>query len=57
MHLQATETKLKASIAERAVILFDLLGNNRELLGGVPLISIFKRKQNVGAHRARSKKR
>lgn len=43
MHLRATETKPKASIAERAVILLDLLGNNREPLGGVPLISIFKR--------------
>lgn len=46
MHLRATETKPKASIAERAVRHFDLLGNNRELLGVVPLISIFKREQN-----------
>jgi len=52
MHLQATETKSKASLAERAVILFDLLGNNRELLGEVPLISIFK----TGTERFRSRR-
>jgi len=57
MHLRATETKPKAkSIVERAVILLDLSGNNREPLGGVPLISIFKRfRPHRAAHRARSK--
>jgi len=60
MHLRASETKPKAN-AERAVIhRVDLLGNNREPPGGVPLISIFKRERNGfgrvgGIHSAGSK--
>lgn len=56
MHLRSIRkrNRKRASTVERAVILdVDLLGNNREPLGGAPLISIFKRERyGSGIYRA-----